>query len=206
MARAKLTVRTFATQITPNPGAWPSRGGWAPNQAARATVSLSVNLKKLPCLRRSGTSARLSCLTTPVETGAAPCRQNTLAAFRFRLTAKTAHPLPHSSSPRANASLVRARFLFYATSISFAAGQARRLIHFVASPLLAAPASLGCGSVFQNTLAAFRFRLAAKTAHPLPHSSSPRANASPVRARFLRWIFSADIALCCPVIFTCYYR
>ena len=31
MARAKLSVRTVSTQITPEPGSWTFRGGWAPN-------------------------------------------------------------------------------------------------------------------------------------------------------------------------------
>ena len=29
MVRAKLTVRTVTTQITPEPGSWSIRGGWA---------------------------------------------------------------------------------------------------------------------------------------------------------------------------------
>ena len=28
---AKLTIRTGSTQITPEPGSWTFRGGWAPN-------------------------------------------------------------------------------------------------------------------------------------------------------------------------------
>ena len=31
MVRAKLTARTVSTQITPKPGSWTFRGGWAPN-------------------------------------------------------------------------------------------------------------------------------------------------------------------------------
>ena len=31
MVRAKLTARTVSTQITPEPGSWTFRGGWAPN-------------------------------------------------------------------------------------------------------------------------------------------------------------------------------
>ena len=72
MARAKLTVRTVSTKITPEPGSWTFRGGWAPNQAARATVLLSVKFKKLPVLSWSGATARYSSLTTPVETSTAP--------------------------------------------------------------------------------------------------------------------------------------
>ena len=45
MAQAKLTARTFATSITPEPDSWPFRGGWAPNQAAKPTISVSVNFK-----------------------------------------------------------------------------------------------------------------------------------------------------------------
>jgi len=31
MVWAKLTIRTVSTQITPEPGSWTFRGGWAPN-------------------------------------------------------------------------------------------------------------------------------------------------------------------------------
>ena len=31
MVRAKLTARTVPTQITPEPGSWAFRGGWAAN-------------------------------------------------------------------------------------------------------------------------------------------------------------------------------
>ena len=72
MARAKLSVRTVSTQITPEPGSWTFRGGWAPNQAAIATELLSVKFKKLPVLSWPGATARYSSLTTPVETSTAP--------------------------------------------------------------------------------------------------------------------------------------
>ena len=72
MVRAKLTARTVSTQITPEPGSWTFRGGWAPNQAAIATELLSVKFKKLPVLSWPGATARYSSLTTPVETSTAP--------------------------------------------------------------------------------------------------------------------------------------
>ena len=31
MVRAKLSALTVSTQITPEPGSWTFRGGWAPN-------------------------------------------------------------------------------------------------------------------------------------------------------------------------------
>ena len=31
MVRSKLCARTVSTQITPEPGSWTFRGGWAPN-------------------------------------------------------------------------------------------------------------------------------------------------------------------------------
>ena len=31
MVRAKLSAHTVSTQITPEPGSWTFRGGWAPN-------------------------------------------------------------------------------------------------------------------------------------------------------------------------------
>ena len=31
VVRAKLSARTVSTQITPEPGSWTFRGGWAPN-------------------------------------------------------------------------------------------------------------------------------------------------------------------------------
>ena len=51
MVWAKLTIRTVSTQITPEPGSWTFRGGWAPNQAARATGLLSVKFKRYPFYR-----------------------------------------------------------------------------------------------------------------------------------------------------------
>ena len=72
MVRAKLSAHTVSTQITPEPGSWTFRGGWAPNQAAIATVLLSVKFKKLPVLSWPGATARYSSLTTPVETSTAP--------------------------------------------------------------------------------------------------------------------------------------
>ena len=47
MVRAKLSAHTVSTQITPEPGSWTFRGGWAPNQAAIATELLSVKFKKI---------------------------------------------------------------------------------------------------------------------------------------------------------------
>ena len=58
----------------PSPKEWNFRGGWAPNQAARATVLLSVKFRKLPVLSWPGATARYSSLTTPVETSTAPNR------------------------------------------------------------------------------------------------------------------------------------
>ena len=72
MVRAKLSAHTVSTQITPEPGSWTFRGGWAPNQAAIATELLSVKFKKLPVLSWPGATARYSSLTTPVETSTAP--------------------------------------------------------------------------------------------------------------------------------------
>lgn len=82
MVHAKLSVRTGSTQITPEPGSWTFRGGWAPNQAARATVLLSVKFKKLPVLSWSGATARYSSLTTPVETSTAPYGRKVLGFRR----------------------------------------------------------------------------------------------------------------------------
>ena len=72
MVRAKLSAHTVSTQITPEPGSWTFRGGWAPNQAAIATELLSDKFKKLPVLSWPGATARYSSLTTPVETSTAP--------------------------------------------------------------------------------------------------------------------------------------
>ena len=82
MVRAKLSAHTVSTQITPEPGSWTFRGGWAPNQAARATVLLSVKFKKTPVLSWSGATARYSSLTTPVETSTAPYGRKVLGFRR----------------------------------------------------------------------------------------------------------------------------
>ena len=72
MVRAKLSAHTVSTQITPEPGSWTFRGGWAPNQAATATVLSSVKFRKLPVLSWSGATTRYSSRTVPVETGTPP--------------------------------------------------------------------------------------------------------------------------------------
>ncbi len=72
MVRSKLCARTSTTKSRPSPGRGPPGADGQPDQAARATVLLSVNFKKLPGLKRSDTSARCSGRTIPVETGTPP--------------------------------------------------------------------------------------------------------------------------------------
>ena len=72
MVRSKLCARTSTTKSRPSPGRGPPGVDGLPNQAARATVLVSVNFRNLPGLKRSGTSARCSGLTIPVETGTPP--------------------------------------------------------------------------------------------------------------------------------------
>ena len=84
MVRAKLSAHTVSTQITPEPGSWTFRGGWAPNQAAIATELLSVKFKKLPVLSWPGATTRYSSLTTPVETSTAPWEPRKGSPFRRR--------------------------------------------------------------------------------------------------------------------------
>ena len=54
------------------PGLWPLRFGRLPLVRQRQQVYCCQFIFKLPVLWRSGAAARLSCLCTPVETGAAP--------------------------------------------------------------------------------------------------------------------------------------
>ena len=55
------------------PGLWPLRFRRLPLVRQRQQYDCCQLIFKLPVLRRSGAAARLSCLHTPVETGAAPC-------------------------------------------------------------------------------------------------------------------------------------
>jgi hypothetical protein len=51
MVRSKLCARTSTTESRPSPGRGPPGVDGPPNQAARATVFLSVNFKDCPVLR-----------------------------------------------------------------------------------------------------------------------------------------------------------
>ena len=55
------------------PGLWPLRFRRLPLVRQRQQYDCCQLIFKLPVLWRSGAAARLSCLCTPVETGAAPC-------------------------------------------------------------------------------------------------------------------------------------
>ena len=74
VARAKLTVRTFSTQITPEPGSWTFRGGRLLIKQRERTDCCQLIFKRLPVLSWPGATARYSGLTTPVETGTPPYR------------------------------------------------------------------------------------------------------------------------------------
>ena len=69
------------------PGLWPLRFRRLPLVRQRQQYDCCQLILKLPVLRRSGAAARLSCLHTPVETGAAPyifrymARQNDVCVF-----------------------------------------------------------------------------------------------------------------------------
>ena len=69
------------------PGLWPLRFRRLPLVRQRQQYDCCQLILKLPVLRRSGAAARLSCLHTPVETGAAPyifrymARQNDVCIF-----------------------------------------------------------------------------------------------------------------------------
>ena len=103
MVRAKLSAHTVSTQITPEPGSWTFRGGWAPNQAAIATELLSVKFKKLPVLSWPGATARYSSLTTPVETSTAPeivCHCETVRTLSWQSPGDSAEESPHGCANR----------------------------------------------------------------------------------------------------------
>ena len=74
------------------PGLWPLRFRRLPLVRQRQQYDCCQLIFKLPVLWRSGAAARLSCLHTPVETGAAPyifrytARQNDVCVFVIRET------------------------------------------------------------------------------------------------------------------------
>ena len=70
------------------PGLWPLRFRRPPLIRQQQQQCCCYLIYKLPILWMLGTSARLSRLHTPVETGTPPCRRCKLHIIRFGLTAK----------------------------------------------------------------------------------------------------------------------
>ena len=168
MARAKLTARTFSTEVTPLPGSWTFREGRAALKRLPEEYRCCYLIYNSCRFEEFGDSARYSRLHAPVETGTAPRRRRGLRITRFRVNTK-ARSLHRSSSSitthfvglvieeRGNGfHIVRFRVdtkarsfrcsSFVGTSCeSFAPAQAPGLTLSAAPPLPARPACAGPG-------------------------------------------------------------
>ena len=96
MARAKLTARTFSTEVTPLPGSWTFREGRAALKRLPEEYRCCYLIYNSCRFEEFGDSARYSRLHAPVETGTAPRRRSKLHISRFR---QAWRKLAHSAAP-----------------------------------------------------------------------------------------------------------